>query len=120
MAKFITILDNTGRQSSLEVSSNKTIEVVGGLSHCLKFAPLTNQDADNLIAWLQQWKANNGNIPECRRCKIPMREGEALQNTLAGYPDFPGDRHAVTLSRTGPAEIIKCWKCPACGRSISK
>jgi hypothetical protein len=65
-------------------------------------------------------KKNQNNPPECRRCKVPMKEGTALQNTLEGYPDFPGDTSACTVSRTGPAEIVKCWKCPKCGHSILK
>jgi len=49
-----------------------------------------------------------------------MKEGMALQNTLTGLPDFPGDTFACTVSRDGPAEMVACWKCPKCGHSISR
>ena len=56
--------------------------------------------------------------PNCRRCKVPMKESTALQNTPTGLPDFPGDA-VVTMSADGPAEIVPCWKCPQCGHSIT-
>jgi hypothetical protein len=48
-----------------------------------------------------------------------MLRGHALQNTLTGVPDFPGDNHPVTVSRTGPAQVVACLKCIKCGYSIA-
>jgi len=56
----------------------------------------------------------------CRRCSTPLVMGKALQNTLVGFPDFPGDtgREAgCTLSYSGEAKMIDVLKCPACGYS---
>lgn len=47
-----------------------------------------------------------------------MQPGVAIQNTLTGMPDFPGDRHAVTVSPGGPGKLIDCMKCIACGWSV--
>ena len=58
--------------------------------------------------------------PDCFKCNATMIEGMALQNTIAGLPDFPGDTHACTLSLTGPPEMVPCWKCPKCGKSLTK
>lgn len=57
--------------------------------------------------------------PSCRRCHVEMKSGIGLQNSLSGLPDFPGGR-VCTVSRTGPAEILKVWKCPKCGHSFEK
>lgn len=56
--------------------------------------------------------------PNCSKCKTKMIKGSALQNTVVGYPDFIGDSTHCTISQTGPPEIVPCWKCPKCGRSI--
>lgn len=53
----------------------------------------------------------------CPRCQGELQPGEALQNTLVGYPDFPGDDHAVTVSPTGPARMVPVLKCTSCGYS---
>lgn len=59
--------------------------------------------------------------PICRKCDLPMTAGRALAQTfVAGMPDFPGDTHASTFSAGGPGKMIDCWKCPKCGRSITK
>ncbi len=55
----------------------------------------------------------------CKKCKVPLNLGFALRNKLAGLPDFPGDT-VVTVSRTGPPEMIEVLKCPECGYSIGK
>jgi hypothetical protein len=55
----------------------------------------------------------------CKRCGGQMVRGHALQNTLSGSPDFPGGDQLVTLSRTGPAQVVPCLKCVRCGYSIS-
>lgn len=53
--KWISIVDNYKRTSSLEVSGNKII-VVGGLPHGSEIQPKSKEDADNLIEWLENWK----------------------------------------------------------------
>lgn len=53
--------------------------------------------------------------PLCKKCNVPMKEGEALQNQLVG-----GDFRGATLSHTGPAQMVKVWKCPDCGHSFTK
>jgi len=55
----------------------------------------------------------------CKKCEGDMQPGVAIQNTLTGMPDFPGDRHAVTLSPGGPGKLIDCMKCTACGWSVT-
>jgi hypothetical protein len=47
-----------------------------------------------------------------------MLRGHALQNTLVGSPDMPGS-DVVTLSRTGPAQVVPVFKCIRCGYSIT-
>lgn len=54
--------------------------------------------------------------PTCKRCLCPMREGVALQNRELFSDDFLG----TTVSRTGPADLVDVWKCPACGYSFTK
>lgn len=53
--------------------------------------------------------------PLCKKCNVPMKDGEALQNQLVG-----GDFRGATLSHTGPAQMVKVWKCPDCGHSFTK
>lgn len=60
---------------------------------------------------------------ECKRCQVEMVSGKAFQNTLVGFPDFIGDtglERGCTVSRSGPAKLVEVWKCPECGRSVSK
>jgi len=64
---FIDLIDETGRVSSLGVYGKKkqddlTITVIGGLSHGLDFAPKSIDDANRLIAWLEEWKAKNESV----------------------------------------------------------
>jgi hypothetical protein len=54
----------------------------------------------------------------CRVCHGPMAPGYALLNTLVGYPDFPGEHYAATMSATGPAVMVPCLKCSQCGHSV--
>jgi len=57
----------------------------------------------------------------CLKCDIEMIPGKAIQQTVAGgIPDFPGDKFGSTISAGGPGVLVDCWKCPDCGRSISK
>lgn len=51
-------------------------------------------------------------VPACRKCRVEMVRGEALQNTAA-YSD------EGTGSMSGPAELVDVWKCPECGKSIT-
>lgn len=53
--------------------------------------------------------------PLCKKCEVPMKDGEALQNQLVG-----GTHRGATLSRLGPAQMVKVWKCPDCGHSFTK
>lgn len=48
-----------------------------------------------------------------------MLRGHALQNTLVGSPDFGDDDTVVTLSPTGPAQVVPVFKCIRCGYSIT-
>lgn len=61
----------------------------------------------------------NPTRPPCKRCGGTMLRGHALQNTLTGYPDFTGSDSVVTVSRTGPAQVVPCLKCQRCGYSVS-
>ena len=48
-----------------------------------------------------------------------MRKGQAIAQTMSGTPDFPGDRHAVTVSPGGPGRLIDYTKCANCGWSVT-
>jgi hypothetical protein len=49
-----------------------------------------------------------------------MLPGTAIQETLAGVPDFIGSNDVVTLSPGGNGKLVECLKCPQCGRSVTK
>jgi hypothetical protein len=51
-------------------------------------------------------------------CDGEMAQGFAMQQTCGGIPDFPG-REVVTMSPGGPGRLIGCWKCVACGWSVT-
>jgi hypothetical protein len=51
MSKFITLIDENSRHSSLMVGE-KSLIVVGVLNHGTKIRPLNNEDAQALIDWL--------------------------------------------------------------------
>lgn len=55
----------------------------------------------------------------CKKCEGDMQPGIAMGQTLTGMPDFPGDRHATTVSPGGPGKLIDCMKCTACGWSVT-
>lgn len=57
---------------------------------------------------------------KCPKCNVPLKEGTALVSTLTGLPDFPGDKHATTVSPGGPGQLVAVYKCPSCGYSIRK
>ncbi len=48
--------------------------------------------------------------PECQRCQVMMRPGQAFMNTVA-------ESDEGTCSNSGPAKLVHCWKCPDCGFS---
>ena len=48
-----------------------------------------------------------------------MAQSKAIAQTLTGMKDFPGDKHAVTLSNGGPGVLIDCLKCTNCGWSMT-
>lgn len=56
----------------------------------------------------------------CRKCDIEMVERQAIvQTETPGLPDFPGS-YIITPPASGPGRLIPCWKCPNCGRSLSR
>lgn len=54
----------------------------------------------------------------CRKCGATIRPGIAMQSTMVGEPEWPGDTLA-TMSPGGPGKLIECLKCPECGWSVS-
>lgn len=60
---FIDLIEpKTGRVSSLTIYGKRddgTMRVTGGLEHMAGIAPRSNEDADKLIAWLEDWKRKN-------------------------------------------------------------
>lgn len=58
--------------------------------------------------------------PHCKKCGTMMVEGIALTETwVAAYDDFVG-AEIVTMSPGGPGWQIDCYKCPACGWSMTR
>jgi ssDNA-binding Zn-finger/Zn-ribbon topoisomerase 1 len=53
----------------------------------------------------------------CPKCKIPLKVGIAIENTLRGIPDFIG-KEVCTISPGGSGKLISCHKCPNCGKSF--
>lgn len=59
-------------------------------------------------------------VQACRKCGGTMKPGKATgQMLVGGMPDFPGDKHAVTLTHGGPGKMIDCMKCVECGWSVT-
>jgi rubredoxin len=57
----------------------------------------------------------------CRKCNTKMTEGIYTKQTLVGgMEDFAGDGYSSTFSAGGTGEVAVCWKCPDCGRSVTK
>jgi hypothetical protein len=56
----------------------------------------------------------------CDFCNCEMVDGIALAQTYVGLPDFPNCSLVVTFSPGGPGYLVDCWKCPQCGRSVTK
>ena len=55
---------------------------------------------------------------KCKKCKVTMKIGVALQGTPSGVPDFPNGP-VCTVSMGPPYRMVSCFKCPKCGHSIS-
>ena len=55
----------------------------------------------------------------CEKCHTKMTESKALLNTSVGESDFPGDK-PITWNYGGSGKLIKVYKCPKCGHSVSK
>ena len=49
-----------------------------------------------------------------------MKPSKAIAPTYTGIPDFPGDKHCVTISPGGPGKLVDCLKCEKCGHSVTK
>lgn len=56
----------------------------------------------------------------CRKCGGNMIYGKAIQQTLTGSPDFPGDTRGITMSPGGSGKLIDCLKCEKCGWSVTE
>lgn len=54
----------------------------------------------------------------CYKCNVPLVAGKAMESTLTGIPDFPGDPYPVTVSPGGPGRLVDCLKCSECGHSV--
>jgi hypothetical protein len=50
-----------------------------------------------------------------------MVDSIALQQTyIGGIEDFAGEGYSSTFHAGGTGKVDVCWKCPDCGRSITK
>jgi len=58
--------------------------------------------------------------PRCRKCGGTMIPGKAIEQTLTGTPDFPGDTRGITMSPGGSGKLIDCLKCEKCGWSVTE
>lgn len=63
-----------------------------------------------------EWLKNRGSV--CKKCGGAMIDGQYIEETLSGEPDFP-DGEIVTLSPGGPGKISQCRKCVKCGWSAT-
>lgn len=56
---------------------------------------------------------------QCKKCGGRMRPGQALREIWEpGCPDFPGDKHGVTIAPSGRSQLISVMKCVRCGHSF--
>jgi hypothetical protein len=55
----------------------------------------------------------------CKKCGGAMKPGKAIAQMWTGIPDFPGDKHCVTISPDGSGKLIDCMKCEKCGWSMT-
>ena len=57
----------------------------------------------------------------CRKCNKDMSLGIYTKQTyVGGMEDFAGDGYSSTFSAGGTGKVDVCWKCPDCGRSVTK
>ena len=64
-------------------------------------------------------RSNGGLEGTCKKCGGTMKPGKAIAQTWTGIPDFPGDKHCVTISPDGSGKLIDCVKCEKCGWSLT-
>jgi len=55
----------------------------------------------------------------CKKCGGDMADGQAIEQTMVGMPDFAGDKCAVTVSLGGAGRLVECKKCKDCGWSTT-
>lgn len=53
------------------------------------------------------------------RCGSSMVQGLAIEPHYAGTPDFAGGAVVTYSVAPGPARLRGCWKCAACGWSVT-
>ncbi len=57
----------------------------------------------------------------CRKCNKDMNLGIYTKQTyVGGMEDFAGEGYSSTFHAGGTGKVDMCWKCPNCGRSITK
>lgn len=78
----------------------------------LCFEHPTNPAEAAALAWISLPK----NV--CRVCGTQAVRGKALKNILAGKSEWAdGSMDGATLTLSGNADFLECWKCPKCGHS---
>lgn len=104
----------------------RAINVANGLTNYVEERPeLTHAERrldkieSEARAAMQSGKAAEPDATKCRKCNGNMRPGTYLAQTMSGTPDFPGDRHAVTVSPSGHGRLAECLKCDLCGWSVT-
>lgn len=61
----------------------------------------------------------NKELKLCKKCKIPLKIGIAMQSTIVCDRDNFEVLNIATCWEGGPGKIIKCLKCEQCGYSIT-
>jgi hypothetical protein len=56
---------------------------------------------------------------KCKKCYTVMRPGLVLVNQMVQHGTGPYGRPGATLSRSGPATLCRCLKCPKCGHTVA-
>ena len=101
--------------------TSQDIKIGSWLSAALEDSRISPELKEDIDSWFKQFEKidlDKGSKFRCGRCDIELVEGKALENTLAGIPDFIGDDTVCTVSQTGPPIMISVWKCPKCGYSV--
>jgi len=57
-------------------------------------------------------------MKSCRKCGRNLKAGKALQNSLVS-PSGKRIERGVTISRTGPPQMVSVLKCTNCGHSFT-